>query len=184
MVAFFAFIGALWRAWFGGGLTINPIWDCTRAIKYLCLMLTLAAMYYLLGYATFWTDIMFWCVGIAFCIHWAWGHGDYYITPSTEKDEARIKLIDWMLRKIYGEGGYYNVKGNVTGMFIRYTLTAIPVAVCAKNPLFLLAGAYTAFAYWFMWKLFPTRWFTKYGEFAAGAGNFALLYWSLKWKLF
>lgn len=110
---------------------------------------------------------------IAFAIHWAVGHGDYFYVYDTEADEARIKWIDWVLRKIYGENGYYNFKGNVTGMFLRYTSTAILVSVCLPNAWFILAGALTALVYALLGKSDKA---IPYSEYLAGAVNFVLLY--------
>ena len=122
---------------------------------------------------TFCQDYTTWLVIIAFAIHWAVGHGDYFYLLDTGKDEGRIKWIDWVLRKIYGEGNYYNFKGNCMGMFLRYTSTAILVALCIPNVWFVFAGLLTVLAYIITCRLpKPIVW----AELLSGALNFGLLY--------
>lgn len=171
----FAIVGAFWRRWFGGGF--GKLGDITRLFKYIALVLIMAWMYLFLdpdydilhSYGT-WDDY------IAFAIHWAMGHGDYFYLLDFSPDEPRIKWIDWTLRKIYGEGNYYNFKGNCTGMFLRYTSTAILVAVCVGNAWFVLAGLLTVLAYIVTCKLpRPIVW----AELLSGALNFGLLWWCL-----
>lgn len=173
-------VGAFWRAWFGGGISATPIWDAPRIIKYVALVLTVAAMYYAAGYAAFWLDWRFWAAQVAFLIFWAKGHTDYYIANDTSPDKGKVKWIDWCLRKIYGEGGYYNFKGNVTGMFLRYTAPAVLVALAVPNVWFLTAGFFVAGIYGGCGKLLPTAWYTKAAEFAAG-GIVFLLMWEGIW---
>lgn len=168
----FAVIGALWRRWFGGGF--GKLGDITRLWKYLVLIVICFTMYYVKRLCfTFWQDYTTWLVIIAFAIHWAVGHGDYFYLLDKEPDEPRIKWIDWTLRKIYGEGNYYNFKGNCTGLFLRYTSTAILVALCIPNVWFVLAGLLTTLAYIITCRLpKPIVW----AELLSGALNFGLLY--------
>lgn len=163
----FATIGSVWRRWFGGGF--GKFGDITRGIKYAVLFGIIICMYSL-------KDMLDWrmyVVFLAFAIHWAVGHGDYFYVYDTNPDEARIKWIDWVLRKIYGENGYYNFKGNVTGLFLRYTSTSCLVSVCVDNALFLLSGALTALVYALLGKSDKA---IAYSEYLAGAVNFVLLY--------
>ena len=166
MIILFAVLGAFWRAWFGGSFG-----DVTRFWKYLVLILIVCGMYEfrLSGYNI-------WLTQISFMIFWALSHGDYFIVNSTASDEKRIKWIDKILEWIYGKDGYYNFKGNVTGMLLRYGFTAIIVACCIPNPWFLLAGPCVAACYGLSGYLFPDKWYTKIAEFASGATVFSLLY--------
>lgn len=168
----FAIIGALWRRWFGGGF--GKLGDITRFWKYLVLIVVCFSMYYAKRLCfTFLQDYTTWLVIVSFAIHWAVGHGDYFYLLDTSKDEGRIKWIDWVLKRIYGENGYYNFKGNCTGMFLRYTSTACLVAVCIHNAWFILAGLLTVFAYIVTCRLpKPIVW----AELLSGAMNFGLLY--------
>lgn len=167
----FAVIGSLgWRRWFGGGF--GKLGDITRLFKYIALALIVFSMYHLKGLLN-WQDWRMYAVLISFAIHWAVGHGDYFYLLDTGKDEGRIKWIDRALRKIYGENGYYNFKGNCTGMFLRYTSTAILVSVCIGNAWFIPAGLLTVLAYIATCKLpHPIVW----AELLSGAVNFGLLY--------
>lgn len=166
----FAVIGAFWRRWFGGGF--GKLGDITRLFKYIALAGVVAAMYYAAGKFDV-KDGRMYAVLIAFAIHWAVGRGDYFYVYDTGADEGRIKWIDWVLRKIYGVGGYYNFKGNVTGLFLRYTATAALVAVFIPDAFFLLAGALTAAVYAVTGKM---KYAIPCAEFLSGAVNFALLY--------
>lgn len=166
----FGFLGALWRRWFGGGF--GKLGDITRGFKYAVLFMIVFAMYYCKG-AFDWSDWRMYAVCISFAIHWAIGHGDYFYVYDTEPDEPRIKWIDWTLEKIYGKAGYYNFKGNVTGLFLRYTSTAILVAVCVGSYWFCFAGILTAAVYALLGK---TKKAIAYSEYLAGAVNFVLLY--------
>lgn len=167
----FVVIGSLgWRRWFGGGF--GKLGDITRLFKYIALAVIVFSMYHLKGILD-WQDWRMYAVLISFAVHWAVGHGDYFYLLDTGKDEGRIKWIDWTLGKIYGDEGYYNFKGNVTGMFLRYTSTAILVTFSVCNPLFLCSGFATTMAYIVTCKLpKPIVW----AEFLSGAVNFWLLY--------
>ena len=166
----FVLLGAFWRRWFGGGF--GKFGDITRFWKYLVLTLIVFSMFWVLGLLD-WYSVRIYLVTLGFMIHWAEGHGDYFYVYDTGKDEGRIKWIDWVLRKIYGEGNYYNFKGNITGLLLRYTSTACIVAVCIPNAWFILAGPLTVLAYIITGKLKkPIVW----AEFLSGALNFGLLY--------
>lgn len=169
MIILFAILGAFWRAWFGGSFG-----NVTRFWKYLVLILIVCGMqgFYI-------SDYHVWLTQVSFMVFWAMGHGDYFIVNSTDPDEKRIKWIDKILEWIYGKDGYYNFKGNVTGMLIRYGFTAIIVACCIPNAWFLFAGPCVATCYGLSGYLFPDRWYTKIAEFASGATVFSLLYLNL-----
>ena len=113
--------------------------DITRALKYAVLFALVFWAYASLKILN-WSDWRPYAVAAAFAYHWARSHGDYFYVYDTGKDEGRIKWIDWLLKVIYGEGNYYNFKGNVTGLFIRYTSTACLVALCLPCPYFVFAG--------------------------------------------
>ncbi len=166
----FILLGAFWRRWFGGGF--GKFGDVTRGWKYLILAAIVLAMYYT-NILLDWTDWRMYAVIASFMYHWSRSHGDYFYVYDTGKDEGRIKWIDWVLRKIYGEGNYYNFKGNCTGLLLRYTSTACIIAVCIPNAWFILAGPLTVLAYIITGKLKkPIVW----AEFLSGALNFGLLY--------
>lgn len=166
----FIVAGAFWRRWFGGGF--GKFGDITRGWKYLVLAAIVLAMYYTESLLD-WTDWRMYAVVASFMYHWSRSHGDYFYVYDTGKDEGRIKWIDWVLRKIYGEGNYYNFKGNITGLLLRYTSTACIVAVCIPNAWFILAGPLTVLAYIITGKFKkPIVW----AEFLSGAVNFGLLY--------
>lgn len=166
----FSIVGAFWRRWFGGGF--GKLGDITRFFKYLVLVGIVLAMYYTKDILD-WTNWRVYAVLITFAIHWAIGHGDYFYVYDTNPDEPRIKWIDWSLRKIYGEGNYYNFKGNVTGLFLRYTSTACLVAVFIPNCLFCIVGVLTSFVYACCGK---TKKSIAVSEFLSGFVNFSLLY--------
>lgn len=166
----FIVAGAFWRRWFGGGF--GEFGDITRGWKYLILAAIVLAMYYTKSLLD-WADWHMYVVIASFMYHWSRSHGDYFYVYDTGKDEGRIKWIDWVLRKTYGEGNYYNFKGNITGLLLRYTSTACIVAVCIPNAWFILAGPLTVLAYIITGKLKkPIVW----AEFLSGALNFGLLY--------
>lgn len=172
LVIKFAIIGALWRRWFGGGF--GKLGDITRLFKYIALFLIMYAMFMsVYPEYNFLQDTATHDDYIAFAVHWAMGHGDYFYLLDFSPDEPRIKWIDWTLRKIYGEGNYYNFKGNCTGLFLRYTSTAVLVSICIGNAWFIPAGLLTVLAYIVTCKLpHPIVW----AELLSGALNFGLLY--------
>lgn len=167
----FVVAGAFWRRFFG---TRKGIGNVTRFWKYLVLIVICCTMYYIKTlYFTFLKEITIWLVIAAFMYHWARSHHDYFYVYDTGKDEGRIKWIDHVLRLLYGKDGYYNFKGNVTGLFLRYTSTACLVSLSLWNPWFLLAGILTTLSYVVTGKMEkPIVW----AEFLSGALNFGLLY--------
>lgn len=171
----FGTIGALWRRWFGGGF--GKAGKITRFWKYAVLILICFTMYYLADpYFTFWQKWRTYAAVAAFAYHWARSHGDYFYVWSKGKDEGRIKWIDWVLRRIYGKDGYYNFKGNVTGLCLRYGSTSILVALCLNNSLFCLSGLLTPLAYVITGKMGTGKEPIAKAEFLSGALNFALFY--------
>lgn len=166
----FAVLGAFFRRWYGGGF--GKLGDITRFWKYLVLTAIVLFMYYVKGLLD-WHNWRMYAVIFAFMYHWSRSHGDYFYVWNTSKDEGRIPWIDWTLRKIYGVDGYYNFKGNVTGLFLRYTSTACLVAICIPNAWFILAGILTTLAYIITSKL--ERPAAK-AEWLSGAFNFSLLF--------
>ena len=166
----FSILGAIWRRWFGGGF--GKLGDITRLFKYIALAGIGAAMYYAAGKFDVKNGRMY-AVAVAFAYHWARSHGDYFYVYDTGKDEGRIKWIDWLLKVIYGEGNYYNFKGNVTGLFCRYTSTSCIVAFCIPNVYFVFAGLLTAGVYALTGKMKRP---IVIAEFLSGLVNFSLLY--------
>lgn len=167
--AFLSFmaIGAFWRRWYGGGFG-----DISRFWKYLALAAVVLAMYYIKD-LLIWNDWRMYAVMASFMYHWAKSHGDYFYVHDTGKDEGRIWWIDQVLRLLYGKDKYYNFKGNVTGLVLRYTSTACLVAICLPNAWFVLAGPLTALSYVITGKMERP---TDKAEWLAGALNFGLLY--------
>lgn len=171
-IVWFVLLGAMWRRWFGGGF--KKYLPDSRFWKYAVLILICFTMYYLADpYFTFWRDWRTYAAVATFAYHWARSHGDYFVVYDTRPDEGRIKWIDWVLRTIYGEGNYYNFKGNVTGLFLRYTGTACLVALCIPNAWFVCAGLLTTLSYVITGKMARP---TEKAEWIAGALNFGLLY--------
>ena len=169
-IIIFSILGAFWRRWFGGGF--GRFGDVTRALKYAVLFALVFWAYASLKILS-WSDWRPYAVAVAFAIHWAIGHGDYFYVYDTEADEGRIKWIDLVLRLLYGEGKYYNFKGNVTGLFLRYTSTACLVALCLPCHYFVFAGLLTAGVYALTGKMKNP---IVMAEFLSGLVNFALLY--------
>lgn len=168
-LASFLVAGAFWRRWYGGGF--GKLGDMSRFWKYLVLVTIVLSMYYIKTEYVYPKNVFLSIV--AFACHWARSHGDYFYVYDTGKDEGRIKWIDYVLRLLYGKDGYYNFKGNVTGLLLRYTSTACLVALCIPNAWFVLAGPLTVLAYIVTGKLpKPIVW----AEFLSGALNFGLLY--------
>lgn len=166
----FLVAGALWRRWYGGGF--GKLGDITREWKYLILASIVLAMYYI-NILLDWTDWRMYAVIASFMYHWSRSHGDYFYVYDTGKDEGRIKWIDYVLRLLYGKDGYYNFKGNVTGLLLRYTSTACLVSLCIPNAYFCAAGVLTTLGYVVTGKLpKPIVW----AELLSGALNFGLLY--------
>lgn len=169
-LASFLVAGAFWRRWYGGGF--GKLGDITRFWKYLVLAVIVLFMYYVKSLLNL-NDWRMYAVIASFMYHWARSHGDYFYVYDTGKDEGRIKWIDYVLRLLYGKDGYYNFKGNVTGLLLRYTSTACLVALCIPNAWFCVAGILTTLSYVVTGKMEkPIVW----AEFLSGALNFGLLY--------
>lgn len=166
----FAVLGAVFRRFFGGGF--GKLGEITRFWKYLLLAGIVLSMYYVKSLLD-WRDWRMYVVIASFAYHWARSHGDYFYVYDTRKDEGRIKWIDWVLLRTYGKDNYYNFKGNVTGLLLRYTSTACLVALCLSNAWFICAGFLTAFAYAITGKMEKP---TNKAEWLSGALNFGLLY--------
>ena len=162
--------GAVWRRWFGGGFGKAGL--VTRFWKYLALAAVVFAMYFARGLFD-WQYWRMYAVAAAFAYHWARTHHDCYIVYSTEPDEGRIRWIDWVLRILYGENGYFNFKGNVTGLFLRYTATACVVCIALPDWRFVFAGLCTTLSYVVTGRM---KYSTNWAEWLAGALNFGLLY--------
>ena len=172
LLPLFMAIGAFWRRWYGGG--VKKYLPDSRFWKYLVLIMVCCTMYYVKDLCfTFLQEIRTWLTIAAFMYHWARSHGDYFYVYDTGKDEGRIWWIDQVLRLIYGEGNYYNFKGNCTGLLLRYTSTACLVAACLPNPWFVCAGVLTTLSYVVTGKMERP---TDKAEWLAGYLNFGLLY--------
>ena len=168
----FGAIGALWRRWYGGGF--GKAGKITRFFKYLALIIVCLTMMYVKTLCfTFLGDFTTYEQIASFAYHWARSHGDYFYVWSKGKDEGRIRWIDFTLRLIYGKDGYYNFKGNVTGVFLRYTSTACVVAFFLHNPLFILSGLLTTLSYVATSKMEKP---TAKAEWLAGSLNFILFF--------
>ena len=161
-----------WRRWYGGGF--GKAGMITRFWKYVVLIVICAIMFRIKHpYSTFWANWRTYAVIAAFAYHWARSHGDYFFVYSTAPDEGRIRWIDWVLRILYGENGYFNFKGNVTGLAFRYGATAMIVSIFIPNAWFVLAGLLTTLSYVITGKMKNP---TNKAEYLAGALNFGLLY--------
>lgn len=169
----FMLAGGAWRRWYGGGF--GRAGDITRFWKYLILDAVVISMYYVCGLLD-WHNWRMYAVIASFSYHWARSHGDYFYVWHTTPDEGRIKWIDWVLRLLYGEGQYYNFKGNVTGLFLRYTSTACIVALALPNPWFICAGVLTTLSYILTGKMGTGKEPVQKAEWLAGALNFGLLF--------
>lgn len=166
----FMLAGGAWRRWYGGGF--GKLGDITRFWKYIALAAVVLAMYCARGLLD-WQNWRMYAVIASFALHWARSHGDYFYIYDTGKDEGRIRWIDWCLRKIYGEGNYYNFEGNCTGLLLRYTGTAAIVSLCLPNAWFVVSGVLTTLAYIITGKMerAPDK-----AEWLAGSLNFGLLF--------
>ena len=169
----FGLLGSLWRAWFGGSFGY-----CWRILKYVVGVGIVLLMYWSKSILDWYAWRMY-AVCVLFMYHWAMSHGDYFKVNNTDKDEARVRWIDWLLQKIYGKDNYYNFRGNVTGMLIRYTYTAVLVSLAVPNVWCICMGPIVAGCYGLAGKLFPDRWYTKIGEFISGCLCFMLLWYTL-----
>lgn len=162
MSLIYALFCGCWRRWFGGGFDKLPD---NRFLQHIIGFTGACVALGLCGYH--WIQIVF--AGLVLQgLFWARSHGDYFFVTSTEKDEGRVKWIDSVLRKIYGEGGYYNFKGNATGMLLRYEAPSILISLILFNFWFLLAGLSVTACYCVCGLLFPKKPYTSYSEYLAG----------------
>lgn len=164
--------GAFWRRWLGTSTKIS------RFFKILVLYVFCFICYFYLDLLDYSVKswIVFAWVSTWFMLFWNMSHGDYFGVNDTSQDEARLKWVDWLLKKIYGEGNYYNFKGNVTGMFIRYTVPAVLCCLLMPHHWFCLGGLIAAFCYGLCGKLFPKKAYTEYAEYMTGALSFGLFF--------
>lgn len=168
----FSFFGAFFRRWFGGGF--GKFGDVSRFWKYLSLSIAfIAAWFYLNGID--WTAWKMYAALVSFMVFWAVGHGTWFVYwDDTAAAEGRLPLIDKIVWFCIGVDESRTFWGNCFGMFVRYTITAIPVAIFT-SPLFLTAGAVVALSY------VPAGFKkdTRLGECLAGFFVFFLLWWCL-----
>ena len=168
----FGVFGGLWRGWFGG--RFGKFGDVSRFWKYLVLTVAfIAAWFYQNGID--WTAWKMYAALVSFMVFWAVGHGTWFVYwDNSAASEGRLPLIDKIIWFCIGVDKSRTFWGNCFGMFVRYTITAIPVAIFT-DPLFLTAGAIVALAY------VPAgrRRNTHIGEYLAGFGVFFLLWWCL-----
>lgn len=167
----FVVLGSLfWRPFFGGSF-----FYCWRWVKYVVGIAIVLSMYYLKNTLD-WNNWRMYAVCVSFMYHFAKSHGDYFKVNDTSPDEARIKWIDWILKKLFKEKDYYTFKWNALGLLIRYVYTSIFVCLAIPNFLFIFAGIGTAFVYCLCAKLAPTGYYTKIAEYMSSLVNFFLLY--------
>ncbi len=160
----FAFWESIWRRMFGCDGWNVPIIK-NRAIQHAMNCAVVVFTLLLLQYS-FWQIIL--ATAVFEGLFWSRSHGDYYFVTDTRPDEARIKWIDAVLKKIYGEGNYYNFKGNATGLFLRYETPSILVSLITFNFWFLLAGVCVTASYCICGLLFPKKPYTDYAEYLSG----------------
>lgn len=182
----FGIIGGFHRSWFGGSFGY-----CWRWVKYIVLFAIVLCMYWSKGLLNCqgMFDSWQWCIDnwrilgvcISFAIHWAWSHGAWYNywdnTPFAEdRKPLLVKFVMWLCGSPEKSRTFW---GNWLSMTVRYTITAILVAISIPSWWFLLAGVLVGVSYaipaWFNKKGYYTKW----GEILAGLSNFALLYFCL-----
>lgn len=167
--------GAFWRRWLGTSTKES------RFFKILALYAFVFILYVLFDFLhkNWYSWFCFAWVSTWFMLFFNLSHRDYFKVNDRSPDEARLKWVDWCLKKIYGEGNYYNFKGNVTGMFIRYTVPAILCSLFMPTYWFCLGGIIVAFCYGLCGRLFPDKPYTEYAEYTAGSLSFGLFYLAL-----
>lgn len=170
----FSIMGSFWRAWFGGSFDGNL--DISRIWKILVLLLIFILMLLSKNSFLFYKDYNFYLSFLLFMRFWNHSHGDYFKVNDASKDEARVWFVDKILQLIYGKDNYYNFWGNVTGMFMGYSIYSILTCFFLNNYLFSFAGLIVAFSYGICGKLFPDKCYTKYAEFLSGFLSFLLIY--------
>lgn len=161
----FCVLGGLWRAWFGGGLTIKPLLDCSRFWKYLALVAIVLTMFLYRGYS--YVEWQPYAVALAYCIYWAIGHYPWFMILYTGViDDRDLDLTGKIMSKLGLTER--SIKNNLIGLTIRYSLTAVLVSIALLNPLFLIAGLIPSCSYGLSALLLPTAWYTKIGEYLSG----------------
>lgn len=155
---------SLWRRMFGSNGWYVPIIKY-RAIQHVLNVIITVFVLNALGYSLLQNLL---CTAIFEGLFWSRSHGDYFFVTYEGEDEARIKWIDYILKKIYGVAGYYNFKGNVTGLFLRYETPSILVSLITFNWWFLLAGVLVTLSYAICGLLFPNKPYTEYAEYLSG----------------
>lgn len=169
----------IWRAWFGGSFGY-----CWRWVKYLVGIAIVLAMYWIKGLLnckeilTSWQGVLDnWriiAVCISFMVFWALSHGMWYkywdhSSDAEDRHPLFVKFVMWLCGGPEQSRSFW---GNFIGMTVRYTLTAILVAVLIPNLWFCFAGLIVSVSY------IPAGLAhnTKIGEFIAGPCVFTLLF--------
>ena len=163
-------LGAIWRRWYGAGF--GKFGNITRFWKYLTLAIIMLTMFYFKNKLV-WTDWKIYADIVFFMIFWAVSHGAWFVYwDKSASGEGRKPLLDRWLWFLVGVDGSRTFWGNCLGMFNRYELTAVLVALCIPSWWFLAAGALVALEY------VPAgrRQDTRLGECLAGGAVFAWLY--------
>lgn len=122
----YALVTMCWRRW--AGKTTNT----KRFFKYVVLTLIFLCMYYTSGHFLQWEMLAI--PALIRCMNKS--HGDYYHIYDKDKDEGRCKIIDKILQWIFGKDGYYNVKGNITGLFLTRFMASMIAAYWLPNMIF------------------------------------------------
>lgn len=160
--------GAFWRRWLGTSTKESRIFKILALYSFVLILYVLFDLLHKNWYSWF----CFAWVSTWFMLFWNISHGDYFCVNDTDVDESRLKWVDWCLKKIYGEENYYNFKGNVTGMWIRYTVPAIFCSIFMPFHWFWIAGTFVSFLYGLCGKLFPKKPYTEYAEYLSGFTSF------------
>lgn len=169
VILFYAISGSYIRRWFGGGY--GKAGKITRFWKYLAIVFVVYTMYQL-KVQHFWTDWEFYWTEVWFCIFWSIGHGTWFCYwDHSSSAEGRLPMIDKLIWACIGVHESRTFLGNCFGMFVRYELTSIPIAI-STSLWFLLAGPIVALCY------IPAglKKNTNIGEHFGGALVFILLY--------
>lgn len=169
MYALYFVMGLLWRRWFGGGF--GRFGDVSRFFKYAVLLLIVLSMYWFKGCLD-WRSCRMYGVIVFFMVYWAIGHGTWFVYwDRSDSGEGRLPLIDKIVWFCIGIDESRTFWGNAFGMFVRYTLTAIPVGLCVPSLWFMLSGVIVSLCY------VPAGYKknTHIGELLAGGSVFLLL---------
>ena len=167
---FFAVCGGAFRRWFGGGF--GKFGAVSRFWKYLVITGLVLLMYSAKGILD-WRSWRMYATIVSFMWFWSCSHGAWFIYwDHSDAAEGRKPLLDKWLWFLVGIDKSRTFWGYCLGMFNRYEMTAIVVALCIPSWWFLLAGGLVALAY------VPAglKQDTRIGEVLAGALVFPLLY--------